>query len=50
MDTPYEWLRSLIEQVPDILHPLIVAIAGAIPYIEAKVQQPSALSRVSTLS
>ena len=36
MDTPYEWLRSLIEQVPDILQPLIVAIAGAIPYIEGE--------------
>ncbi|MGV8858699.1 small multidrug efflux protein [Rhodoglobus sp.] len=36
MDTPYEWLRSLIEQVPEILHPLIVALAGAIPYIEGE--------------
>ena len=36
MDTPYEWLRSLIEQVPDILQPMIVAVAGAIPYIEGE--------------
>ena len=36
MDTPYEWLRSLIEQVPDILQPVIVAVAGAIPYIEGE--------------
>ncbi|MBG6053995.1 hypothetical protein IWX81_000385 [Salinibacterium sp. CAN_S4] len=35
MDT-YEWLRSLIEQVPDILQPVIVAVAGAIPYIEGE--------------
>ncbi|TFD92071.1 small multidrug efflux protein [Cryobacterium lactosi] len=36
MDNPYEWLRSAIEQVPDILQPLIVALAGAIPYIEGE--------------
>jgi hypothetical protein len=36
MDAPYDWLRSLIEQVPDILQPLIVAVAGAIPYIEGE--------------
>ena len=36
MNNPYEWLRSLIEQVPDIVQPLIVALAGAIPYIEGE--------------
>lgn len=36
MDNPYEWLRSVIEQVPDILQPLIVAVAGAIPYVEGE--------------
>lgn len=36
MDSPYEWLRNLIEQVPDIVQPLIVALAGAIPYIEGE--------------
>jgi hypothetical protein len=36
MDNPYEWLQSFIGQVPDILQPLIVAVAGAIPYIEGE--------------
>lgn len=36
MDNPYEWLQSFIAQVPDILQPLIVALAGAIPYIEGE--------------
>lgn len=36
MDNPYEWLQSFIQQVPEILQPLIVAVAGAIPYIEGE--------------
>ena len=36
MDNPYEWLQSFIAQVPDILQPLIVALAGAIPYVEGE--------------
>lgn len=36
MDNPYEWLQSFIAQVPEILQPLIVALAGAIPYIEGE--------------
>lgn len=36
MDNPYEWLQNFIEQVPDILQPLIVALAAAIPYIEGE--------------
>lgn len=36
MDNPYEWLQSAIDQVPDILQPVIVALAGTIPYIEGE--------------
>ncbi|MBP2217133.1 small multidrug efflux protein [Arthrobacter sp. CAN_C5] len=36
MTNPYEWLQSFIEQVPNILQPLIVAVAGAVPYIEGE--------------
>jgi hypothetical protein len=36
MDNPYEWLQNFIAQVPEILQPLIVALAGAIPYIEGE--------------
>jgi hypothetical protein len=36
MNNPYEWLQGFIAQVPDILQPLIVALAGAIPYIEGE--------------
>lgn len=36
MDNPYEWLQNFIQQVPDILQPLIVAVAAAIPYIEGE--------------
>ena len=36
MDNPYEWLQSFIAQVPDILQPLIVALAGAIPHVEGE--------------
>ncbi|PUB26041.1 hypothetical protein C8K30_106128 [Promicromonospora sp. AC04] len=33
---PYEWLQDLVAQVPEIVQPLIVALAGAIPYIEGE--------------
>jgi hypothetical protein len=36
MDNPYEWLQDFIAQVPEILQPLIVALAGTIPYIEGE--------------
>lgn len=36
MDNPYEWLQTFIAQVPEILQPLIVALAGAIPYVEGE--------------
>jgi len=35
-DNPYPWLQDFINQVPDILQPLIVAAAGAIPYVEGE--------------
>jgi hypothetical protein len=34
MNNPYEWLQAAIQQVPEILQPLIVAAVGAIPYLE----------------
>lgn len=36
MNNPYEWLQNVIEPVPDLLQPLIVAVAAAIPYIEGE--------------
>lgn len=33
---PYEWLQDLVAQVPELVQPLIVALAGAIPYIEGE--------------
>lgn len=36
MDNPYEWLQSAIDQVPAFLQPLIVALAGMVPYIEGE--------------
>lgn len=36
MNNPYEWLQGFIEQVPELLQPLIVAAAAAIPYIEGE--------------
>lgn len=36
MNNPYAWLQDFIEQVPLILQPLLVAVAGAIPYIEGE--------------
>jgi hypothetical protein len=36
MTNPYPWLQDFIDQVPDLLQPLIVAAAGAIPYVEGE--------------
>lgn len=36
MDNPYEWLQTAVEQVPIFIQPLIVALAGAVPYIEGE--------------
>jgi hypothetical protein len=33
---PYEWLQDLVAQVPEFVQPVIVALAGAIPYIEGE--------------
>jgi len=35
-ENPYPWLQDFINQVPDIFQPLIVAAAGAIPYVEGE--------------
>lgn len=36
MNNPYDGIQKLVEQVPDLLQPLLIAIAGAIPYIEGE--------------
>ncbi|MET0714473.1 MAG: small multidrug efflux protein [Microbacterium sp.] len=36
MNNPYAWLQDFINQVPDLLQPLIVAVAAAIPYVEGE--------------
>lgn len=36
MNNPYEWLQDFVEQVPAFLQPLLVAVAGAIPYVEGE--------------
>lgn len=36
MSNPYEWIQQFIEQVPDILQPVIVALAAAVPYVEGE--------------
>lgn len=36
MNNPYDWLQDFINQVPDILQPLMVAVAAAIPYVEGE--------------
>ncbi|MFC8799005.1 small multidrug efflux protein [Promicromonospora sp. NPDC057138] len=33
---PYEGLQELVARVPELVQPLIVALAGAIPYIEGE--------------
>ncbi len=35
-DNPFPWLQEFINQVPDLLQPLIVAAVGAIPYVEGE--------------
>lgn len=36
MDNPYPWLQDFINQVPDWLQPLMIAVAAAIPYVEGE--------------
>ncbi|RWZ67828.1 small multidrug efflux protein [Labedella populi] len=36
MDNPYQLLQSTIHQVPELLQPAIVALAGMVPYIEGE--------------
>ena len=36
MDNPYPWLQDFINQVPEFLQPLMVALVAAIPYIEGE--------------
>ncbi|WP_129785253.1 small multidrug efflux protein [Promicromonospora panici] len=33
---PYEWLQDLVGHVPELVQPFIVALAGAIPYVEGE--------------
>ncbi|MGW7680835.1 hypothetical protein ACWGID_08875 [Kribbella sp. NPDC054772] len=32
----YEWFQDLVAEVPELVQPVIVALAGAIPYIEGE--------------
>lgn len=34
--TPVEWFQSVVAQVPELIQPLIVALAGAVPFIEGE--------------
>ncbi|MET0671948.1 MAG: small multidrug efflux protein [Microbacterium pygmaeum] len=34
--TPVEWFQSVVAQVPELVQPLIVALAGAVPFIEGE--------------
>jgi hypothetical protein len=34
--TPVEWFQSVVSQVPELIQPLIVALAGAVPFIEGE--------------
>ncbi|MBG6191811.1 hypothetical protein IWX64_002778 [Arthrobacter sp. CAN_A212] len=36
MSTPYEGFQNFIDQLPDIVQPLIVAALGMIPYVEGE--------------
>lgn len=36
MDNPYPWLQDFVNQVPDLLQPVIVALAAAVPYFEGE--------------
>ncbi|PXA71836.1 small multidrug efflux protein [Cryobacterium arcticum] len=35
-NNPYEGFQEFVGQVPDLLQPLLIAVAGAIPYIEGE--------------
>lgn len=34
--TPIEWFQSVVANVPELVQPLIVALAGAVPFIEGE--------------
>ncbi|MBD5787400.1 small multidrug efflux protein [Cellulosimicrobium terreum] len=36
MDNPYEGLQSFVDQLPDLVQPLVVAVLGMIPYVEGE--------------
>ena len=36
MSTPYEGFQDLVAQVPEFVQPLLIALAGAVPYIEGE--------------
>ncbi|WP_435748390.1 small multidrug efflux protein [Microbacterium sp. PMB16] len=36
MDNPYPWLQDFINQVPEFLQPVMVALVAAVPYIEGE--------------
>ncbi|MBB2924330.1 small multidrug efflux protein [Cellulomonas cellasea] len=36
MDHPYPWLQDVVAQVPDVVQPLVVAVAAAVPYVEGE--------------
>lgn len=36
MDNPYPWLQDFINQVPEFIQPLMVAVVAAIPYVEGE--------------
>lgn len=36
MDNPYPWLQDFINQVPEFLQPVMVALVAAIPYVEGE--------------
>jgi hypothetical protein len=36
MSNPYEGFQDFVAQVPDLLQPLFIAVAGAVPYIEGE--------------
>ncbi len=36
MSNPFAAFQELVAQVPDVLQPLIIALAGAVPYVEGE--------------
>src|SRR5689334_22905568 len=36
MDNPYPWLQDFINEIPDPLQPVMVALVAAIPYVEGE--------------